>query len=57
MLWGALILSGENCMRVDGLILLNFYHQDGVELVYDMIVGYKQFFKHLFSDLRTVTPF
>jgi hypothetical protein len=37
MLWGALIHSVENCMGVDGLILLNFYHQDDVENMYELI--------------------
>jgi hypothetical protein len=57
MLLGALIHSAENCIGVDGLILLNFCHQDVVEIAYDMIAEYKQFFKHLVSDLRIATPF
>jgi hypothetical protein len=44
-------------MEVDRLILLNYHHQDGVEKVYELIEDYKQFFKHLFSDLRIATPF
>ena len=46
-------------MGVDKIVLLNFYHLGGVEIVYDMIAEYKQFFKNLFkfSDLRIATPF
>jgi hypothetical protein len=44
-------------MGVDGLILLNYHHQDGVEKVYELIEEYKHFFKHLFSDLRISAPF
>jgi hypothetical protein len=47
-------------MRVVGLILLNFYHQDSVENVYELIAEYEHFFKHPFSDdesdLRNATP-
>jgi hypothetical protein len=57
MLWGAGIHSVENCMGVDGLILLNYHHQDGVEKVYELVDEYQEFFKHLFSDVRIATPF
>jgi hypothetical protein len=53
----AVILSVENCMVVDRLILLNYHNQDGVENVYELIEEYKQIFKHLFSDLRIAAPF
>jgi hypothetical protein len=43
-------------MGVDGLILLNFYHQDSVENVNELIAEYEHFFKHPFSDLRNATP-
>ncbi len=54
-----MIHSVENCMEVDRLIMLNYHHQDGVEKVYELneLEDYKQFFKHLFSDLRIATPF
>jgi hypothetical protein len=49
--------SAENCMGVDGIILLNYHNQYGVEKVYELIDVYEQFFKHLFSDVRIAAPF
>jgi hypothetical protein len=57
MPWGALIHSVENCMGCAGLILLNFYHQDGVGKVYELITECKQLFKHHFADLIIAIPF